>query len=505
MADDSIFSNFDIDGVEHVPPSPARLYEPLRNLGYKIDQAIADLVDNSINAKAAHVLIRFVYSGEKIMAVVIADDGSGMSDGELSEAMRLGTIQDYQDTSLGKYGLGLKLASLSHARVLSVITKRHDEYFGRRWTPESFADGWKIEKLSRNVCNDFFDAQGVDFLDHSESGTLVVWQDIDRIPIQSKGVDATIEQIEKKLKVQLGLHFHRFIEDGRLEIRIDRHKLNTKPSRIYKTVNALNPFGYSQSGANQFPKVFNVKLPDIGHFSATAHIWPPNSTQREYKLGGRTAAMQGFYFYRNDRLIQAGGWNGVVEAESEPHGSLARVMIDLPPALDSHFGLNVQKSTVVSPSIFEGAVRTSLAADGTRFSEYRAAAERTYRQKDERAVFQQTAIPQGIGRPLEMLSENLILGDSSHARRITMRWSRLESDDFFAISDEDDEIIINSLYRDAIMGARRKSSADAPVLKLLLFFLTKDLLYKERISKKRRDEMEVWNRLLSEAAKTERG
>src|SRR5208282_1396565 len=103
----------------------------------------------------------------------------------------------------------------------------------------------------------------------------------------------------------------------------------------------LNPFAYHAPGNPDYPKTFRTKIAQASTLSLEAHIWPPNSELPQYKLGNKAAARQGFYFYRNGRLIQSGGWNGLVQHDSEPHGSLARTRIDLPPELDGTFGLNV--------------------------------------------------------------------------------------------------------------------------------------------------------------------
>ena len=122
-----------------------------------------------------------------------------------------------------------------------------------------------------------------------------------------------------------------------------------------------------------------MNLNGRGMLNMIAHIWPAKSEKPEYKLGGgRVAERQGFYFYRNNRLIQGGGWNKVRESDSEPHFSLARVLIDLPPSLDAAFGLTIQKSKVVPPSPFKSLVKAAKAGN-TTFEDYIAAADETYR------------------------------------------------------------------------------------------------------------------------------
>ena len=119
---------------ESLAPDPDRLIFALRQIGYSIEQALADLVDNSINAGASTVLIRFIWDREEIRQVVVADDGCGMTPSELRNAMRFGSDTDFDPHSLGKFGMGLKLASFSHARRLTVISRRRGRTTGRRWT-----------------------------------------------------------------------------------------------------------------------------------------------------------------------------------------------------------------------------------------------------------------------------------------------------------------------------------------------------------------------------------
>jgi hypothetical protein len=141
-----------------------------------------------------------------------------------------------------------------------------------------------------------------------------------------------------------------------------------------------------------------MRLAGVGEIPLEGHIWPPNSDQPEYRLGNRAAARQGFYFYRNHRLIQAGGWNGLVQNDAEPHGSLARVRVDLPPSFDDSFSLNVQKSSVIVPPGFVEAAFDASDCDGVSFDAYRQTAQRVYRSREAKAFIRQTPIP-GTGLP----------------------------------------------------------------------------------------------------------
>src|SRR5688572_10135483 len=121
-------------GTTRIEPGSSKLIHALRNLGYTFEQAVSDLVDNSISAEATRIILRFVTSEGKLHSFIIADNGHGMSASKLDEAMRFGSADDYNDRSLGKYGLGLKLASLSHATAIDVLTKQKGKVAARRWT-----------------------------------------------------------------------------------------------------------------------------------------------------------------------------------------------------------------------------------------------------------------------------------------------------------------------------------------------------------------------------------
>ena len=164
------------------------------------------------------------------------------------------------------------------------------------------------------------------------------------------------------------------------------NRLTGEPEHGIKVqVKPLDPFAYPLSGSTDYPQNFSIHVSGVDTLEAEAHIWPPNSEKPEYRLGQRAAARQGFYFYRNDRLIQAGGWNGLLHHESEPHLSLARVRVELPITLDSSFGLNVQKSAVIVPPGFIPAVESAESDEGDRFDSFRTRAQLVYRNQDIRA------------------------------------------------------------------------------------------------------------------------
>lgn len=493
------------EGTEKVPADPARIVGGLRSIGYKFEQAVADLVDNSINARADSVLIRFLTDGEQFSAIAIVDNGDGMDSSGIKEAMRFGSRDVYHDDSLGKYGMGLKLASMSHAKVLNVVSRKNGTAVGRRWTPEGIANDWTVDVLTSEAAASVFNEpwQGLDL---RQSGTIVMWKEIDRLRVSSRGMKATVRTLKRRLKKHLGLTFHRFIEDGRLKFLIDHRDINEPERDNYLEVEPLNPFKFSGWPSHDYPRNFTAAIDGVGELPMKAYICPPNSNAPEYKLGGNAAARQGFYFYRNDRLIQAGGWNTLVESEAEPHGSLARVRINLPPRMDSDFGLSVQKAAVITPPSFIPAVEDSSSAQGVTFDDFRRTADDIYRKSDDGAIHHAPMVPSGdIPPALTELSKRWFKDEGGKFRRIKISWKELDGPEIFEIDSKTNAIRLNERYRKQILGSRRRSKADLPLLKTAIFFLLKDYFRKQRISKKDKEYLVAMEEVIRAAAKIGKG
>src|SRR5687768_16355260 len=105
-----------------VIPDARRHMRSLSDMGYDFAQAIADVVDNSIAAEATEVRIDIEFDGDESW-VRIADNGAGMRPEVLKEAMRYGANREYDEDDLGKFGLGLKTASMSQCRRLTVASR----------------------------------------------------------------------------------------------------------------------------------------------------------------------------------------------------------------------------------------------------------------------------------------------------------------------------------------------------------------------------------------------
>lgn len=481
---------------DRLPPDPGGTADFMSRIGYSLEEALSDIIDNSIDARATAVLVRFVRSKNRVLQIIIADNGAGMLPNELHNAMQYGVRQSHQKQDLGKYGIGLKAAAFSQSRSLSVMSRKSGEVAGRRWTAESIKNDWRLEQL------DVSQVQRLLSVDWSPagitaSGTIVVLDRLDSLQSSFSDFEKMLQKTVLALKNGIGLRFHRFIEREKLKIVIDTTRAIDGTPATQVPVQPLNPFGYPKTGRAGYPVIFTL---DIGgqEVNADAHIWPPKSKDANYKLGnGKVAERQGFYFYRNDRLIKAGGWHQF-QGDVEPHLSLARVLIEMPPSLDSKFRLTVQKNDFNVPPEFVDAVRASRAGN-TTFNDYLRAAQDTYRNAPstkQTVFYARKGIPAQLSRKLK----SLVSTEDVVARAIDFQWGELDDAEVFGFDTDEQTIILNSTYRRRITGGRN-SAADAPAFKALLLAAIDDLLNADRITARLRQRIDRMNAMLLEAVK----
>ncbi|MEX2149661.1 MAG: ATP-binding protein [Steroidobacteraceae bacterium] len=336
-----------------VIPSARRLIRSLRDVGYDFKHAVADLIDNSVAAGASSVAIDMRFDG-KDSFLRIADNGVGMNGTTITEAMRFGTERDYEADELGKFGLGLKTASLSQCSRLTVAS-RFDRAVKRIETRQwdlahvETSNRWEIIDLPTDERPDAL----VEPL-YGATGTVVLWEVMDRvlgykIPWGDRARNGFL-RLADELDQHLGMVFHRFLTGEARRRKKLRITLNgTK-------VEAWDPFARDEKATIRFPtKQLEIHGDDgPGLVAYTAHILPAQERFSSLKAFNRYAGpgkwnyQQGFYIYRADRMIQSGGWSYM--RTSDEHTKLARAALDFWPDLDSAFDLNVAKARVNLPA-----------------------------------------------------------------------------------------------------------------------------------------------------------
>jgi hypothetical protein len=336
-----------------VSPSAARLTGSLRDIGYDFPTAVADIVDNSVAAGATRVEILIEHDGAD-SRVMIADDGRGMSPSALLEALRFGSRREYARGELGRYGLGLKTASLSQCRVLTVASRSSETAVRvsarsldldliARWDQWIITDPGNAEPAVARARQ--WLAEG--------TGTVVIWQALDRILPEKRPEGGwarrRLETLASRTANHLGIVFHRFLEglDG--------------PPNLVITVNGQkvqpwDPFARDERATVELSaQRFEIESAgSVGHVTLRRFVLPArdrfSSTAEFERLSGplNWNRQQGLYVYRADRLVQWGGWGGIRGIDE--HTKLARAALEFDTDLDTAFNINVAKMRVTLPA-----------------------------------------------------------------------------------------------------------------------------------------------------------
>jgi hypothetical protein len=489
---------------ETLPPNYLKLDVALRSVGYSFEAAVADVIDNSVDAHARNILVRLFARQDGHLDLAIWDDGCGMTEATLKEAMRFGADVSQELERLGKFGLGLKLASLSQARELRVLTTHEDGLSGRAWLEHSIADGFICTVFDRHECKQLITEVFPDRL-LKRSGTVVWWSHLYRVGSHHANLEEHMQRLVRRLQHYLSLAFNRFLagRPRKVSITLDMFEQDVARTGIPIDLDPLDPFGYEQSGHEGFPATMSLAGDHRGLISIRAHIWPPNSSAPSYRLPGGANSRQGFYFYRNNRLIQGGGWNGIREVE--PHSSLARLEIDMAADFDVEVSLDVKKMEIQLPPDLIASLQKAKTASGIDFKKYLSIADEAYRTR-RLAPAELPLIP-SLGLPAALTSflhdELRIKGTAKH-RDLKISWKSLSKEMFFEIDRDAGHLYLNSLYRRRLLHGLPGSAADIPVVKCLLFLVLEYALSSERMGPRIREAAEKVNRILVEAVKYER-
>jgi hypothetical protein len=321
------------------------MLEALRGLGYSTGAAIADIVDNSVAAGASLVHITFVWDGAA-SRVAILDDGCGMSDAELESAMTLGDkspLDERDPADLGRFGMGLKTASFSQCRRLTVATVRDGARACLRWDLDELARnpdaGWILFEGPAPGSEAFSEIGAA-------HGTLVLWESMDRIVTKAFSPDHFLD-LADEVELHLAMVFHRLLAGPRpaLQLRING-----------RLVEPWDPF-MTGHPAKPWESPVAKKATEAGAIAVQCHVLPHKDrlTPDEFLRDGGPAgwsAQQGFYVYRNRRLLVAGGWLGLGQGRAwnrEEAYRLARIQLDIPNTADAAWKIDIRKSTARPP------------------------------------------------------------------------------------------------------------------------------------------------------------
>lgn len=343
--------------------------ESMRAVGYSMETAIADILDNSLSAGASSIAITYsVEVDEPYLAIL--DDGDGMSPDGARDAMRLagvGATTVRAETDLGRFGLGLKTASLSQCRRLTLLTRRHDVTTCLVWDLDHIAgtNEWALLVLSEEEARAVPRYDAFDRLSH---GTLVVWTHFDRVVAQTEDLSTEFDAQMLHARDHLALIFHQYLNGDYPFPKVSISINGT-------AVEGFDPFLANARGTQVSPEEpIEVEGTSISVRSYTLpYLNRMTPKQRALaQIPGSLRDSQGFYIYRGGRLVIWGTWFRLLP-KSEG-GKLARVKVDIPNSLDHLWSLDIKKSTAVPPVEVRDQLRrlaTTLAAPSENAVTYR--------------------------------------------------------------------------------------------------------------------------------------
>jgi hypothetical protein len=324
--------------AEIAKPNPKSTINSYRSFGYNLSTAIADILDNSISADANEIKIEFKWNGQNSFISVL-DNGRGMNREELVIAMTPGSKdpeEERNEKDLGRFGMGLKTASFSQCKRLTCITKKQDySTIKRCWDIDYINDKneWQLlDYVSDNVF--------IENINQQESGTLVLWEKLDRIvgkaETSNESVKSAFYQEMQNVKKHLCLVFHKFIESKRVKIFFQNEELEP-----------FNPFLLNLNPKPEMGQTERFGNVEIVYF-ILPHMSEIGKTDYE-KTGGSLGWFQeqGFYIYRGDRLLVAGDWLGL--EKKRDYSKLARIAVNFSNVNDFNWNLDIKKSTATPP------------------------------------------------------------------------------------------------------------------------------------------------------------
>lgn len=328
--------------TEECPPFAPSLMESTRAIGYSLESAIADIIDNSIAAGANKIDVLYHPGDDPYIAVL--DNGCGMRRNELKAAMRYGSrspVEERDSRDLGRYGLGMKTASLSQCRQLTVVSVKDKKRTACRWDLDYIheTEKWLLQFIDDSIVDKL---PGIKELTNYTHGTLVVWKNLDKLEHTNIDYRSSLSRRMSVVREHLSLVFHRYLSGEK----------NLKKIQISMNGEAVEPIDPFLKGKSF--QVMDVEETFVRGVRVTAvpyllpHISKLSTSEIEV-LGGKDGLRknQGFYIYRNCRLLTWGTWFRLTRKSDL--SKLARVQVDIPNSLDDLWSLDIKKSVALPP------------------------------------------------------------------------------------------------------------------------------------------------------------
>lgn len=325
-------------------PDAYALMESTRSIGYTFESAVADIVDNSISAECSWVKITAIPGKNKL---TILDNGWGMDYNTLENAMKYGVDPDAPrpPKDLGRFGLGMKMASLSQCRCLTVISKKDGRISACRWDLDYIRNmhQWELLTLEPEEVSHY---EEYALLQKEESGTLVVWEKLDKVDGKTELTEKLLISKINSLTKHLSKTFHRFLEgdstQDKLTIKVNGNEI--EPFDPFLIHHKTTPATFVQE-----PQPYEVDGHEITITVYVLPLYSDLSYELQKYIGGPEDLLnyQGFYIYRNKRLIIPGKWFGL--ATKKELSKNVRIQVDIPTSADMLWSIDVKKANATLP------------------------------------------------------------------------------------------------------------------------------------------------------------
>ena len=477
-----------------VPPDPS--IADAVGTRHELPTALADLVDNAVDAGAGRVHVRFLTSNGTLTGLLVTDDGRGMDEAAIDAAMTFARRRDYGERDLGHYGLGLKAASLSQADVLDVLSRAVGGVpVGRRIARDrpTRVETLDPRQVGESLAAPLFRIPGA----APSHGTVVRWHGLRTVltaPDPGERARWLSECIEE-VRTYLGLVFHRILQRSDIEVSVDEFDLGIREAGAVRGVRALDPLARGVTGVR--PTLLDGAV-NGRPFTLTAVVLTEDALRDPaVRASARVSTApngQGLYVYRRDRLLQVGGWCSVMR-EGRDHDRL-RIFLDVDDTLLDVVQVNPEKSGVVLDADMRRAVHDAVSGSGRGpgvLGRARSASAQA-RRRTRRPV---TLVEPGRGLSRQVYDAVADTVEFAEADPVDIRWRRLPGTSLVSVDIEQRTLWLNDVYRPVLSGSSHPE--DAPLLKTLLLLLYSPLLKSAHLGDRGRREMAAWDSVISAA------
>lgn len=336
-----------------------RVVDGISKIGYTTASALCDIIDNSVRAKAKNIYLliekeRKDFSDSRknnVKEYMIIDDGDGMSNKEILNALMLGSSDFYEDHSLAKFGLGLKSASFSQGDVLQIISSDGDSEFKK----------YKVDLISVIAEKKYFateeplnesDLSVIGKYLNEKKGTII------KISNVRKNNHPSVKKTFEELYMKMGVIYYYFLNQG-LKIYIGNKNIEANDPLWVEEADRngiLNEHEWDGKSVRWIEKQQDLLLDIESNTSIKIEItqlpYPPifNLEERgkdlevrqKYNIG---AGNYGFYVYRNERLISwANQFQGIIPSDQDFYAFRGRILLS--DTADDFFNIDVKKSSL---------------------------------------------------------------------------------------------------------------------------------------------------------------